>query len=95
MKTSTAFLKSHLSEILDRVVAGETVVVTRRGRTIARLVPPPEATGEGTRLDELEARGLVRRGGEPLPDDFWTRPRPQDADGTTVAGLVEEREQGW
>lgn len=96
MKTTTAFLKSHLSEVLDRVAAGETVVVTRRGRTIARLVPPAAAEdAAGERLGELEARGVVRRGGQALPGDFWTRPRPQDPGGATVAGLIEERGQGW
>lgn len=96
MQTSIAFLKTHLSEVLDRVVAGETVVVTRRGHAIARLVPaPPAETEAGERLGELEARGVVRRGGQPLPASFWNRPRPEDPNGATVAGLAEEREQGW
>jgi prevent-host-death family protein len=34
---SVAEAKAHLSELLDRVVAGEEVVITRRGRAIARL----------------------------------------------------------
>lgn len=96
MQTSIAFLKTHLSEVLDRVVAGETVVVTRRGHAIARLVPaPPVETESGARLGELEARGVVRRGGQPLPSGFWDRPRPADPDGATVAALAEERDQGW
>lgn len=32
-------LKSHLSEYLGRVRAGESLVVTDRGRPVARLVP--------------------------------------------------------
>lgn len=35
---SVADAKSHLSEILDRVEAGDEVVITRRGKAIARLV---------------------------------------------------------
>jgi prevent-host-death family protein len=40
---SVAEAKSHLSELLDRVEAGEELVITRRGKAIARLV------AEGTR----------------------------------------------
>lgn len=29
--------KAHLSELLDRVEAGETVTITRHGRAVARL----------------------------------------------------------
>jgi prevent-host-death family protein len=31
--------KTRLSELLERVVQGETVTITRRGHPIARLVP--------------------------------------------------------
>ncbi len=32
--------KTHLSALLESVAAGETVVITKRGRPMARLVPP-------------------------------------------------------
>lgn len=32
-------LKAHLSELLGRVGAGESMVITDRGRPVARLVP--------------------------------------------------------
>ncbi len=31
--------KAHLSELVDRVEAGESVEITRRGKPVARLVP--------------------------------------------------------
>ena len=31
--------KAHLSQILDRVEAGEELVITRRGKPVARVVP--------------------------------------------------------
>jgi prevent-host-death family protein len=34
--------KTHLPQILDEVERGETVVITRHGRPIARLVPEVE-----------------------------------------------------
>ncbi len=32
--------KTHLSELVDRVEAGDSVDITRRGRTVARLSAP-------------------------------------------------------
>ena len=34
-----AHAKAHLSELLDRVEAGEEVLITRRGRPVAHLSP--------------------------------------------------------
>lgn len=40
MKTVGAFeAKTHLSALLDRVERGEEVLITRRGRSVAKLVP--------------------------------------------------------
>ena len=50
-------LHDKLSEHLDRVERGTAVVVTRRGKRIARLT----AMDDQDPLAELEARGLVRR----------------------------------
>jgi prevent-host-death family protein len=38
--------KTHLSELLAAVEAGETVTITRRGKAVARLVP---VKGDGAR----------------------------------------------
>lgn len=40
MKVTVRELKSRLSEHLRNVAAGEEVVVTSRGKEVARLVPP-------------------------------------------------------
>lgn len=32
--------KTHLSALLESVAAGETIMITKRGRPMARLVPP-------------------------------------------------------
>ena len=37
---SIAEAKAHLSELVDRAEAGEIVRITRRGKLVARLVPP-------------------------------------------------------
>jgi prevent-host-death family protein len=48
-------LRNNLSQYLERVQAGDEVVVTDRGAAIARLLP---LSGERT-LDRLIAEGLV------------------------------------
>lgn len=37
---SLADAKARLSELIDRVEAGESVEITRRGKLAARIVPP-------------------------------------------------------
>jgi prevent-host-death family protein len=51
--------KTHLPQILDDVERGETVVITRHGRRIARLVP--EATRRQTEIDEAVESILALR----------------------------------
>ncbi|WP_420467627.1 type II toxin-antitoxin system Phd/YefM family antitoxin [Panacagrimonas sp.] len=43
MSISVSELKARLAQHLRRVEQGETVAVTRRGRVIARFVPPESA----------------------------------------------------
>jgi prevent-host-death family protein len=51
--------KTHLSELLAQVEAGETVTITRRGKAVAQLVPVPSAAPE--RLAALRRlRGLAQ-----------------------------------
>lgn len=47
--------KNKLGQLLDLVERGEEVVITRRGKEVARLVPPLHA------FDREEARAAVRR----------------------------------
>jgi len=45
MKTSTVVeAKAHFSALLSSVAEGEEIVITRRGRPVARIVPPVRAT---------------------------------------------------
>jgi prevent-host-death family protein len=58
--------KIHLARLLDRVLAGEEVVIARAGKTIARLVPARETRSRRPGL----ARGRVTGAFvEPLPED--------------------------
>lgn len=88
-------LKAKLSKYLARVKAGEEVVVTQRGRAVAKLVPIPQAEDpELARLRALERRGLVRVGRARVPDRFWGLPLPEDPEGRSLAALLEERASG-
>lgn len=44
MEVGIRELKSHLSQYLAKVRAGEVVVVTDRGEPVARIVPTPPPT---------------------------------------------------
>ena len=87
--TTIATLKASLSEVLAGVKAGEEVVVTDRGRPVARIVP--YASG-GAELDDLVRSGQVRRSRGPLPPGFWAQPGPDDPEGLLLRALLEERE---
>lgn len=41
---SLADAKARLSELLDRVEAGESFSITRRGRPVAQVVPQPKSS---------------------------------------------------
>jgi prevent-host-death family protein len=49
-KVQASEAKTHLPKLLDDVERGETLVITRHGRAIARIVPE-----EGRRQREVEA----------------------------------------
>ena len=88
-------LKASLSKYLARVKAGEEVVVTERGKAIAKLVPmPQEEDAEMERLRELERRGLITMGTGRIPDEFFERELPQDPEGLVLKALLEERRTG-
>ncbi|MBI2204684.1 MAG: type II toxin-antitoxin system prevent-host-death family antitoxin [Candidatus Rokubacteria bacterium] len=96
MKTATVSkLKAGLSEYLRQVKAGEEVLVTERGRTIARLVPAQRSSTLSEHLAELERQGLARVGSGALPRRFWKMPRPKDRKGLVMRAVLREREEGW
>ena len=92
-----AQLKARLSEYLARVRAGEEVLVTDRGRPVARLVPVgylPDDEAELARLKAMEREGLMRLGSGRLPAGFFEKERPADPGGLLREAVVEERERG-
>lgn len=60
--------KSRLGQLLDWVEAGEEVVITRRGRVVAKLVPPDAGGGDRERARAAAQRLRGLRGGADLGD---------------------------
>lgn len=76
-------LRDHLSRCLDRVKAGDEIVVTDRGRAIARITP---IGGERT-IDRLVAAGLVT----PATRPTRATPTPVKTKGSVSDLIVEQR----
>ena len=97
MKTvAVAKLKASLSKYLARVKGGEEILITERGKPVARIVPlRRDACAFPEHLLEMERAGLIRLGTGKLPEGFWKLPRPKDPKGLALKALLEEREEGW
>jgi prevent-host-death family protein len=94
-KAPVTELKARLSRYLSRVKAGEEVLVTERGRVVARLSPVAAGETGEEGLEELERQGLIRLGTGRLPEGFWKLPRPRDPEASVRRAVAEEREAGW
>jgi prevent-host-death family protein len=95
LKTSVSDLKASASEYLTRVKAGEEILVTDRGKPIAKIIPLRRSElAADDRMAQLELAGLARVGKGGLPEDFWLVPPPRDTGGAALAALLAEREEG-
>ena len=62
MRVTVSEAKARLSKLIDAVLAGEEVVIARRGRPVAKLVPVPHRKFRiGLLSDQLSG---------PMPDFF-------------------------
>lgn len=64
--------KTHLSDLLAAVEAGEEITITRRGRAVARLVPVAPPPGRDAALARIAAfRARIAASGERFtPEDI-------------------------
>ena len=70
---NVAAAKAHLSELLERVSEGEEVILTRRGKPIARIVPMKRSAnilgaGKGDPNINMD---VIKR-------DEWWKPMPDE-----------------
>ena len=76
-RISLSDAKAHLSELVDRVQAGDSIEITRRGKPVARLTP---ATTPRKRIDKalLQALTATMRPQEQNAADFVREMRDSD-----------------
>lgn len=93
--TSISELKARLSAYLDAVRQGDEVLVTDRGRVIARLSPVTGDLLEESRRESLIRSGRLRPPTTALPKTFWAAPHPKDTQGQSLAALLADRSESW
>ena len=85
-------LKATLSEHIGYVKAGEEILVTERGKPVARIVPVGDLHNDARRRD-LIRRGILRPGKGPLkPEDWRDLPIVRVPDDVIQRIIDEERE---
>ena len=96
MRTATITqAKNGLSALLDRVRAGESIIILDRGRPVARLTPATEYDDPDGRLARLERAGVIRIGTGAPPVELLMRPGPTlGPDASVLEALLEERREG-
>jgi len=94
-RASVADLKARLSEFIAAAKRGEDVIITDRGKPVARLTALPDQAGIEAHWAELIRTGAMRPGTGKLPKDFF---KPEnmgkDPEGAVLQALLDEREEG-
>lgn len=93
-KASISQLKASLSSYLVGVKRGEEVLVTERGRPIARVVPAIGAEGVADRTTRLARAGVLRPASTKLSPKLLEPSPVKDPEGKILAALLEERREG-
>lgn len=83
--------KNRLSALIDEVKAGEEVLITDRGKPVARLVAASARRSIDGRIERLEREGLVRRGQKRA---LRLKGRPPKLGSSVLEALLEERRSG-
>jgi len=93
VKAGVAQLRAGLSRYLERVKAGQEILVTDRGRPVAKLVPIEVDARKGSRRERLVGEGLLLAGrGKVRPSLLRL---PSAGPGRQVLeALLEERREG-
>ncbi|RJR38748.1 MAG: type II toxin-antitoxin system prevent-host-death family antitoxin [Desulfobacteraceae bacterium] len=97
MKTAAiSELKARLSEFLTQVKAGNEVLITDRGKAVARLVPvvKSDVDSRNDSMVLMEKQGLIKLGSSRLPKNFWKMERGEDRKSLVREAILEERGEG-
>ena len=85
-KVGLKTLKNKLSEYIRLAAAGETIVITDRGRTVAEIVPPQGRS----ELTPFEERGVREGWLTPAKRPFAPLPPGKPVPGLTLEKLMED-----
>lgn len=96
IRTTLSEAKKNLSDLVARVGRGETVIVTKRGKPVARIdaVSTVEVGGDDEVVAELLGLGLLRRPTERRASVTLEPPVELPAGVSVLDALLEEREEG-
>ena len=93
-KASISILKAQLSRYLDAVKGGEEVIVTERGRPVARITAVDQDGTKDARASQLVRDGRMRVPTRQRRTTDAPPPRLEDADGRSLALLLQDRADG-
>jgi len=96
-KASVSVFKARLSEYLGRVKAGDEILVTDRGRPVARVTPVVIPDGKGRRepdVARLIREGIAVQGSGHVDLAFLRRMRKKLPDIGLLKALLDERAEG-
>jgi len=94
-KVGVARLKAELSRYLDVVKHGQDVIITERGRPIARLTVMRGSEESTSRRERLARAGVLTLGTGRLRPELRRPPRgPVAAGNGVLRALLEERAEG-
>lgn len=90
-KASISILKARLSQYLDAVKGGEDVLVTERGRPVARITSVDQEGAVTGRAVQLVREGRMRAPMGQRPREMGPAPGPRDLQGRSLKFLLDER----
>lgn len=88
-------LKNKLSEYIQLAAAGETVVITNRGRVVAEIVPPRPRTGHESFVERGVREGWLTPAKRPFQPLSPRKPVPGLTLEQLLADLDRDREDRW
>jgi prevent-host-death family protein len=92
--TGIAELKAHLSRYLDQVKGGREIVITDRGRPVAKLVPLGPAERRESRRERLARAGLLQPGSGRIRGALFKPPKGPLVGAGVLRALLAERREG-
>jgi len=92
-RASISEAKNKLSALIDQVKNGETIVITDRGRPVARLEPVAGSEADEDRIARLERAGVIRRGKNTgaIQEILSTPPIRLKSGASVLQALLDER----